>query len=525
MLFLLFLSKIKIMRFSLVAIILILVSMTSCRKDFDTVPSSGQLQFSKTTVYLDTVFTNISSSTYMLKVYNRSSKDITIPSIALAKGNSSKYRLMVDGLTGFDADNSGYGEGKIFSNVEVLAKDSLFVFIEATAQIADANPSDLLYTDEILFDNGTFQQKVNLVTLIQDAVFLYPEKFSNGTTETLTVGDDEIYGFFLDNTELTFTNAKPYVIYGYAAVPPLKTLTIQAGARVHFHDQSGIIVANTGSIQVQGSNSVTPALEKEVIFEGDRLEPGFAEVPGQWGTIYLTDGSTNNFFQNCTIKNASVGILIENQDATTVQIANTQIYNSANVGILARNGKIKGENIVINKAGQAAIACTLGGDYDFRHCTFANYWTGSSRQSPAVVLDNSLKVNETVFKESLTVKIYNSIIYGSNNIEIGVNKVEGPSFSVEIKNNLIRFNDSNNQLSANPLYTFATNPTADANIISSNIDPKDPKFKNASKNDLRIEFTSAAKGVGNGSFVIANDILNNPRNNLYDLGAYNHLPN
>lgn len=513
------------MRFSLIAIFLVLVIMTSCRKDFDTVPSTGQLQFSKTTVYLDTVFTNISSSTYMLKVYNRSGKDITIPSIALAKGNNSKYRLMVDGLTGFDADNSGYGDGKIFNNVEVLAKDSLFVFIEATTQIADANPSDLLYTDEILFDNGAFQQKVNLVTLIQDAVFLYPEKFANGTTETLTVGDDEIYGFFLDDTELIFNNNKPYVIYGYAAVPPLKTLTIEAGARVHFHDQSGIIVANTGSLQVTGLPSATENLENEVIFEGDRLEPGFAEVPGQWGAIYLTDGSTNNSFKNCTIKNASVGILIENQDATTVQITDTQIYNSANVGILARNGKIKGENIVINKAGQAALACTLGGNYDFRHCTFANYWTGSSRQSPAVFLDNSLKVNETVFKENLTAKIFNCIIYGPNNIEIGVNKVDGTTFSTDIKNCLIKFNDANNQLASNPLYAFATNPAPNTNLISSTIDTKDPKFKNPALNDLRIQFTSPAKGVGNSSFVIPFDILNNPRNSPYDLGAYNHLPN
>ena len=77
----------------------ILVSLTSCRKDFDTTPSNGNLAFSKTTVYLDTVFSNISSSTYMLKVYNQSNKDINIPSIKLAKPES-KYRLMEDAMTG-----------------------------------------------------------------------------------------------------------------------------------------------------------------------------------------------------------------------------------------------------------------------------------------------------------------------------------------------------------------------------------------------------------------------------------------
>ncbi len=73
------------MRYSILFILALVICITSCRKDFETVPSSGKLEFSKTTVYLDTVFANIGSSTYMLKVYNRSNNDITIPSIALGK--------------------------------------------------------------------------------------------------------------------------------------------------------------------------------------------------------------------------------------------------------------------------------------------------------------------------------------------------------------------------------------------------------------------------------------------------------
>jgi len=59
-------------------LIAFILSLSSCRKDFDTVASSGNLGFSKDTVYLDTVFSNIGSSTYTLKVYNRSSDDIKI---------------------------------------------------------------------------------------------------------------------------------------------------------------------------------------------------------------------------------------------------------------------------------------------------------------------------------------------------------------------------------------------------------------------------------------------------------------
>jgi hypothetical protein len=48
----------------------IVLSICSCRSDFETVASTGDLTFSKD-IYLDTVFTNIGSSTYRLKVYNK----------------------------------------------------------------------------------------------------------------------------------------------------------------------------------------------------------------------------------------------------------------------------------------------------------------------------------------------------------------------------------------------------------------------------------------------------------------------
>jgi hypothetical protein len=38
------------------------------------------------------------------------------------------------------------------------------------------------------------QQNIELVTLIQDAVFLYPQRFADGTKETLP-GEQKIEGF------------------------------------------------------------------------------------------------------------------------------------------------------------------------------------------------------------------------------------------------------------------------------------------------------------------------------------------
>jgi hypothetical protein len=185
-----------------------LITVSSCRKDFSTIPNFGTLEFSKDTVFLDTVFTNIGSATYNLKVYNRGNNAITIPRIALENGTSSNYRLNVDGIP-----------GKEFNNIDILAEDSIFVFVETTIDASSiTNP---LYTDRILFDTGTNQQDVDLVTLVQDANFIFPGKDPiSMKIDSLTLDGQAttIKGRFLEDSELTITNTKPTVIYGYAAV-------------------------------------------------------------------------------------------------------------------------------------------------------------------------------------------------------------------------------------------------------------------------------------------------------------------
>jgi hypothetical protein len=490
----------------------LLLSLGSCRSDFETIASTGDLAFSKDTIYLDTVFTNIGSSTYRLKVYNQSKNDITIPTIKLAKGLNSKYRMTVDGMQGT--------EGKLFNNTDLLAKDSLFIFIETTANITDANPSDFLYTDQIEFDSGTNLQTVELVTLIQDAVFLYPKRFSDGTKETLPIGDQEIEGFYLDENdpingnELLFTNQKPYVIYGYAAVPTGRKAVFEAGARVHFHANSGLIVTNNASINVNGSASTTDKLENEVVFEGDRLESEYSDVPGQWGTIWLTDGSTKNTINHLTIKNATIGLLIQNNDGTTVSIKNTQIYDCSNYGILAQTAKIEGENIAINSAGLASLSCSYGGDYKFTHCTFNNNWNSSSQV--AVSIDNySLGAIPEV--KALTQATFNNcIIYGSYPNEMLLNKKTTAAFEYQLNNCLIKFDSA----TANPDYQFRTD-TAHYNAIILN---ENPKFLNQSENKFNIDETSAAFAKGNSGYLIPIDIIGNTRTLPPDLGAYQSMP-
>ncbi|BAO77688.1 right-handed parallel beta-helix repeat-containing protein [Winogradskyella sp. PG-2] len=507
----------------------ILLFWSSCRNDFEFSPSTGNLEFVKDTVYLDTVFTNIGSSTYNLKVYNRSDDDIVIPTIQLENGISSFYRMNVDGGTGLE----GAQEGKFFEDVELLANDSLFIFIETTIDIETLSNSDtqFLYTDRILFDIGSNQQDVDLVTLVKDAIFIYPNRNeTTGIVETLTFdvdGDgnsDEttLQGRFLEDTELTFTNEKPYVIYGYAGVDSGKTLTMDAGARVHFHANSGIIVTDNGTLNINGALSTDQEiLENEVILEGDRLEPLYTDIPGQWGTIWLFNGSANNTIEYATIKNATIGILSEGNQAATndkLTITNSQIYNTSSFGILGRATSITAENTVINNCGQSSFAGTVGGKYNFTHCTIANYWNNSFRQFPAVLLNDYVEDAEgiTTLNDLTEASFNNCIIYGNDNPEIFLDD-RGPVFSYKFTNCLIRFDDENLEGTGN--YVFDNTMFYDGNSFN-----VDPDFEDGFENLMRIGEDSGANRLAFSLIPSGSDILGVNRDSAEpDCGAYESI--
>lgn len=170
--------------------IILLISLGSCRKDFDSKPSLGNLSFSTETVYLDTIFSNIGSSTYNLKVYNNSDEDIQIPTIGLENGNTSKYRLMVDGIA-----------GQNFENIEIKSNDSIYIFVETTIDIEEYTntATEFLYTDNIVFDANNFIQNVSLVTLVKDAKMIFPSVLNDG----------ELNNFILLSSQLNWTNELP----------------------------------------------------------------------------------------------------------------------------------------------------------------------------------------------------------------------------------------------------------------------------------------------------------------------------
>jgi hypothetical protein len=496
-------------------ILLVTLLWCSCRKDFQYDASSGNLEFSKDTVYLDTVFTNIGSSTYSLKVYNRSNNDIQIPLVRLEQGISSNYRLNVDGVA-----------GKEFENVPLMAKDSLFIFIETTFDISAKNENEFLYTDAILFDEGAKEQSVQLVTLIKDAIFLYPSENADGSKETLLLGLDNdgneirIEGFLLADEQLNFSNEKPYVIYGYAGVAADKTLNIEAGSRVHFHKDSGILVGQGASLRINGALSMdTLLLENEVIFEGDRLETEFSAISGQWGTIWLAPGSIDNSINHLTIRNATVGLVVEGNpeiDPPTLSIRNSQIYNSASLNMLARSSSITGENMVLGNAGNGSLVCTNGGSYSFIHSTIANYWSNGFRRGAALQISN-YDLIESASGQDLKASFINCIVDGNTFLELSLNSNSVNSFDFSFTNCLLKFKDTNGEFESDPLYDF-DNTTFYRNLFLN----EDTHFLNTSENDFRLGNSSSAIGKADPAtaLLVPIDILGTDRTSEPDIGAY-----
>ncbi|MCH2224155.1 MAG: hypothetical protein MK066_05245, partial [Crocinitomicaceae bacterium] len=102
--------------------ILAIFNFSSCKKPL--IFSNGNLDFSLDTLVFDTVFTTVGSTTESFKFYNRDNRTVNIEQIQLMGGESSPFRINVDGVS-----------GTTFADVEMEGNDSLFVFVEVTLNV------------------------------------------------------------------------------------------------------------------------------------------------------------------------------------------------------------------------------------------------------------------------------------------------------------------------------------------------------------------------------------------------------
>lgn len=482
-------------------LLILTIVFCSCRRDKFIVDNGAGVNFSEDTIIFDTVFTTIGSVTKSVKVLNPYNASIRISSIRLAKGNQSMFRINVDGVPGAATD------------IEIRPKDSLYIFVEVTVDPNNGN-NPLIVTDSIIFETNGLQQDIDLVAWGQDAIYYTPTNFVNGLPP-YSCTDGNCSG--ANQVTTIWNNTKPIVIYGYLVVDSLDVLQINAGTQVHLHRNSGIWVYRYGQLIVNGAPGAP------VVFQGDRLEHAYDEQPGQWDRIWVNDGppGKDNVFNYAIIKNAFIGLQAETlpfspllpTTGNQLDLNNVFIRNCSGIGMLGRNYKVQANNTLITNCGQYSLALSGGGEYEFNHCTMANFWTESTRETPSLLMQNSYEdINGTLqIRDIVKAHFNNCIIEGNNedNFELKIEEKAPGTIGYKFDHCILRTD---------------TNTSDGSKYISLVKNPSTKIF--ADSLDYKLTSTSPARDAGSPSIisinpgVLSNDYLFLPRNTSSpDLGA------
>ena len=367
--------------------------------------SGAKLQFSQSTIFFDTVFTTIGSTTRHFTVHNTYNQPLTISHVRLAGGAASPFKINVDGVPTVSS-----GE------VQIAAKDSMYVFVKVTI-----NPNNILspvfVSDSILFDFNGKTQKVILQAVGQDVYLHKPTSYilmADGSSVPYS-----IVSCASGNTN--WKNDKPHLIFNYLVVDSGCTLTIDPGAKIYLHSGGVLWVYKDATLKVGIGGDPTHTVN----FSGDRLEADYADIPGQWGNIWLSALSHHNEINWAIIKNGSIGILADTVEpkfpgVPTLRITNTIIKNMSVAGIYGQGASIVAKNVMVSNCAKYSAALTIGGSSSFSQCTFGDFYTLANRSTPQIFINNWYTdvSGKKQVRNLDSAHFYNCIVYGSLDEEL-----------------------------------------------------------------------------------------------------------
>ncbi len=443
---------------------------TSCKKESFITSSDAYLRLSEDTLHFDTVFTTLGSTTQFLKVFNQNDQKLRLSSIQLMGGANSFFKLNVDGDT-----------GTTFTNIDIEGNDSLYFF--ATVKI---NPSI-----------------ANLPFLVRDSVKIE----YNGNVKWLQL---EAYGKnakFMRDAVITSPNATlpsdtPVVILGSLYIAQGATLNIPKCTQIFVHANAPIVV--DGTLKAIGDTGC------RITFQGIRIDNPYKDFPGSWPGIYFRQTSKDNLMQQCVVKNAYQGIIVQGYTAIPkVNIEECIFDNIYDVAVGGFQSNISVQNCLFGNVGYGLYTVS-GGTYSFNHCTFASISNSYlAHKNPLINLSNT-DDNNSAFQD-LNVAINNSIIYGDGGFvddEIVITKQKaGTGFAAYFNNVLYKQKNAN----------------ADLHFMSS-IKDQNPLFVNIDANkrvfDFRLKTGSPCIDAANSTLTY--DLDKKPRlvGVAADLGCY-----
>lgn len=452
--------------------IFVVILTQSCIKE-ETYASNASLKFSKDTVFFDTIFTRMPGTTYpisvtkMLSIKNTENSWVKA-NFKIGGGNSSPYKINVDGLG-----------GKEINNLDIGPNDSVFIFIQCALEANNTlNPA--LVLDSLMATVGTQNSKLILAAYGWDAHYVRNEILPNNTIWNDT--------------------KKPYVIVESIEVAQGNKFTIEKGVNVYSSARTGIFVL--GEFNIEGTAS------ERVKMRGDKPIFATEKLPNQWGGIFYLPGAKGKI-EFTDITNATVGIRVDSilNGTPTLIINQSKIQYCGQACLIGVSSNIKATNCLFADVGSYSFLAFLGGKYDFNHCTFAEYSGINTRQQGHFAITNSQRDGNGVLLKwfDLDLNLNNSIVDGPQLDEFFIDNVNQAKFNISSNYNLIKTND--------PKKLF---------IASNNyFNKKNIGFKDVSNGNYAIDSTSF--GIGKAALsspINLIDITGKSRKNPCDIGAY-----
>lgn len=454
-----------------------LVSVSCMNDESFTTSPNKMLVYSADTVSIDTVFSNIPSSTRSFWVYNRSGEGIKLANAKLAGGNQNGFRANIDGV--YLGKTAGYQ----VNDLEVRSGDSLRVYVEFTAPTTNQDKPQLCQ-DELVFklESGV-EQKVHLKAWTWNAL-----KMNN-----LVVSED---------TQLA--SSTPIIIYGKVTISRGATLRIAGGTSLYFHDGAGIDVK--GTLVCEGNK------DSEVLMRGDRLDRVFDYLPydrvsGQWGGLRFYSESTNNRLQYVELHGAHIGVQCDENSELT--ISNSTIHNCKGYGVTAQSAHLK---IYDSQLSNSLNDCLFanGGRVEVQGCTIAQFYPFDSARGYALNISNSSGALELFTCDNSLITGYaKDVIGGSNN--------KASTFNYQFSSCLLRTvepTSENVNRFLNVQYENVDDTIAAGKKNFMKVDERNLVY------DFRLSSASLANDKGDKSKSSYTDRTGIPRLEHPDIGAY-----
>ena len=356
--------------FFLTAIALLLTACSD--NDSFSTDRSHLLTFSKDTIKMDTMFSDVPSTTYTFWVYNHSGDGIRIANVRLDRGNQSGFRVNVDGTF----------LNPVATDLEVRKGDSIRVFVEVTAH-ENLQETPQLVEDNLLFtlQSGVVQQ-MNLRTWAWDAYKV---------TNMVVTGDEVI------------ESSKPVVVYGRGInIEKGATLTVK-NTTLYFHDGAGI--------EVSGK-----LVTDHVLMRGDRLDHMFAYLPydrvsGQWGGVVAKAKSDGVEMTNSELHSSHNALWC---DSTVVTLTNTIIHNCKGYGLYAHDSKVALTKCLVSNALNDCLSME-GCQATVDQTTLAQFYPFSANRGAALRFNYTKQPMSLVCKNTLVTGYAEDVIFGKGN--------------------------------------------------------------------------------------------------------------